>query len=145
MSSPRIAWLRNDLRLADNPALDAALKGGDRVIALYVHEEVDGVRPPGAAARWWLHRSLTALENDLAQSGVELMVRTGAPGPIIGEIVDREGVEGVFWNRRYAPGERAVDAAIKSELVGRGVTVQSFAANALIEPWEIVAGQGKPY
>lgn len=145
MTSTHMAWLRNDLRLADNPALSAAANDGDRVIALYIHEEVECVRPPGAAARWWLHHSLVALESDLAALGVELMVRRGAPGPIIDEIVDQYAVECVFWNRRYAPGERAVDAAIKSGLSGRGVTVQSFGANVLIEPWEIATGQGKPY
>ena len=32
-----IVWFRRDLRLADNPALTAALKAHDTVIALYIH------------------------------------------------------------------------------------------------------------
>ena len=45
-----IVWFRNDLRLADNPALIAGLGSGRAVVPLYVlDEETDGVRPPGAA------------------------------------------------------------------------------------------------
>ena len=42
-----IVWFRNDLRLADNPALIAGLGSGRAVVPLYVlDEETDGVRPP---------------------------------------------------------------------------------------------------
>ncbi len=56
-----IVWFRQDLRLADNPALDAAVKRGEPVIPLYIWSpEDDGDWPPGAASRWWLHHSLHA-------------------------------------------------------------------------------------
>ena len=145
MTSTHIAWLRNDLRVSDNPALLAALRGADRVIALYIHEDVPGVRPPGAAARWWLHQSLAALALDLAALGVELLVRKGEPGAVIAGLVEGHAVDAVFWNRRYAPGERAVDAAIKTALNENGIKAESFGANVLVEPWDIATGQGKPY
>lgn len=145
MTSTTIAWLRNDLRLTDNPALSAAMRAGTRVIALYVHETAHGVRPPGAAARWWLHHSLQTLERDLAALGVELTVRAGEPGGIIADLVRDNTIAAVFWNRRYAPGEVLVDAAIKTWLINQGVATQSFGANVLIEPWDIATGQGQPY
>ena len=40
-----IWWLRRDLRLADNAALQAALDEGGAVLPLYVHA-------PGEAAPW---------------------------------------------------------------------------------------------
>ena len=145
MTTTQLAWLRNDLRLTDNPALAAAAKGGGETIALYIHEEIDGVRPPGGAARWWLHQSLLALEADLATHGIALVVESGNPEDILGRLVRERNVSAVFWNRRYAPGERAVDSAIKAKLRGDGITVESFAAHLLIEPWEITTGAGKPY
>ncbi|WDQ98226.1 deoxyribodipyrimidine photo-lyase [Devosia sp. J2-20] len=145
MNSTTIAWLRNDLRVADNPALAAAQRSGERVIALYIHEQTIGVRPPGAAARWWLHQSLNALEVDLAALGIELRVHQGDPNVIVVALANQENASGVFWNRRYAAGERAVDTAIKEQLRAEGVAVESFGANVLIEPWEIATGQGKPY
>ena len=46
VSSPSIVWFRDDLRLADNPALRAAIDRGEPIIGLYVlDEESDGIRP----------------------------------------------------------------------------------------------------
>ena len=58
-----IVWFRHDLRLADNPAVITALGSNLPVVPVYVlDEETDGVRPPGAASRWWLHHSLQSLD-----------------------------------------------------------------------------------
>lgn len=145
MATTRIAWLRNDLRLTDNPALSAAAAGGEPALAVYIHEETNGVRPPGGAARWWLHQSLVALETALAAQGIVLIVARGDPAVVLPQLVTTHTASAVYWNRRYAPGERAVDSAIKTQLRASGVTVESFAAHLLIEPWEIATGAGKPY
>ena len=50
MSSPSLVWLRGDLRLADNPALAAALQRGGPVVPVFIHapeEETPWV--PGGA------------------------------------------------------------------------------------------------
>lgn len=66
--SPAICWFRDELRLADNRALEAAIASGAPVIALYVHdEESPGLRKLGGAAKWWLHHSLVALGKSLAK------------------------------------------------------------------------------
>lgn len=145
MSTTAIAWLRSDLRIADNPALSAAASHGDKVVALYIHEEDPGVRPPGSAGQWWLHQSLVSLAADLASIGIVLEVRRGLAGAVIDAIVEQRKADAVFWNRRYAPGERTVDEAVKDQLKSRGVKAESFAANVLHEPWTIQTGQGKPY
>ncbi|MBU1306192.1 MAG: deoxyribodipyrimidine photo-lyase, partial [Alphaproteobacteria bacterium] len=86
MTTTNLAWLRNDLRAADNPALCAASADGAQVTALYIHEETADIRPPGGAARWWLHRSLVALETRLAGLGVALIVRGGDPRVIVADV-----------------------------------------------------------
>ena len=145
MTSISIAWLRNDLRIADNPALNAAVRAGDTALAVYIHETTKGVRPPGAAARWWLNQSLKAMTTSLAERGIALIVGEGDAGELLPEIVAEHAAEAVFWNRRYAQGERDADAIIKTRLWADGVQVESFAANVLVEPWDIATGQGKPY
>ena len=145
MTKTSIAWLRNDLRIADNPALSAAVSRGDPVVALYIHEENQGIRAPGAAGQWWLHQSLVALGADLAERGIELQVQRGDSAQVLDKLIAKADADAVFWNRRYAPAERAVDEAIKKDLHERGLTVDSFAANVLAEPWTIATGQGKPY
>lgn len=145
MREASIVWLRNDLRIADNPALSAAVSRGGPVLAVYIHETSKGVRAPGGASRWWLHHSLVALGAELAQRGIRLQVLAGESGGVIDRLVSQTGADAVFWNRRYAPGERAVDEVIKNNLQGRGLHVASFGANVLVEPWDIATGQGRPY
>ncbi|WP_193750592.1 deoxyribodipyrimidine photo-lyase, partial [Curtobacterium citreum] len=46
--SGAVVWLREDLRLADNPALRAAIDhGGPVTVAVVLDEETDGIRPVG--------------------------------------------------------------------------------------------------
>ena len=44
-----ILWLRRDLRLDDNPALQALLADGYTPLPVYIHEEPDPDWPLGAA------------------------------------------------------------------------------------------------
>jgi deoxyribodipyrimidine photo-lyase len=145
MAKTNLVWLRNDLRMADNPALRAAHLGGASVIALYVHETTKGVRSPGAAARWWLHHSLRLLGKDLAERGIELMVRSDDAERVVSAVATELDADEVFWNRRYAPAERAADTAIKEDLRSHGFAAHSCPGNVLVEPWDITTKQGKPY
>ncbi len=144
--SGAIVWLRDDLRLADNPALRAGIDHGGALTVVYVlDDESAGIRPVGAAARWWLHGSLTALDAALRDRGSRLVLRRGAAADVVDALVAETGADAVYWNRRYGRAERDVDAGIKSALDDRGVDAHSFAANLLWEPWTVTTGQGEPY
>jgi deoxyribodipyrimidine photo-lyase len=140
-----IVWLRNDLRLSDNPALHAASQQNQDLIALFIDETDVTLRPIGGAARVWRERSLTVLQGSLAAIGVALIVRRGEALSVLREAINEHGAEAVYWNRRYGPAERALDAGIKSTLSADGVAVHSLMGNVLIEPWEVKTGQGNPY
>lgn len=141
-----VVWFRDDLRIADNPALSAAADRGEPVIAVFVLDEVSpGVRPLGGAARWWLHHSLTSLAERLRERGVTLVLRRGAASEAISRLVADTGADAVFWNRRYGAPERAIDTGLKQSLRESGIAVESFAASVLFEPWTIRTGSGTPY
>ncbi|WP_049127185.1 cryptochrome/photolyase family protein, partial [Burkholderia cenocepacia] len=55
------------------------------------------------------------------------------------------GAAAVYWNRRYAQPQRDADAALKTSLKARGVTVESSNGSLLNEPWEVLTGSGGPY
>ena len=145
MPETALVWLRNDLRLADNPALAAAIATGQPVRALCIHETDASLRARGAASRWWLHHSLQSLAKDLAAIGVPLEVVEAEAETSVLTAAKRHDATAVFWNRRYAPAQCEIDAAIKSRLKAGGIATGSFAANVLVEPWEIATGAGKPY
>ncbi|MBK4348979.1 cryptochrome/photolyase family protein [Lacisediminihabitans changchengi] len=144
-SSPSIVWLRDDLRLADNPAIRAAVDRGEPIVVLYLlDEESRGIRPIGAASRWWLHHSLTALGDSIAERGGTFVLRRGAAAEALPKLVDEVGAGAVFWNRRYG-GTREVDAALKTSLRESGLEAQSFQANLMHEPWTVTTGSGTPF
>lgn len=146
MTSPSLVWFRDDLRLADNPALRAAIDRGEPVIALYVlDEESPGIRPLGGAARWWLHHSLTSLGERLRERGGALVLRRGAAERVVRETVADTGASAIFWNRRYGGAEREIDSALKSGLRDDGLEVTSYAASLLHEPWTVTTGSGTHY
>lgn len=145
-AGPGIVWFRDDLRLRDNPALQAAARAGAPVIAIYIHEPGDrGRRPPTGAAAWWLHGSLADLDAALRQRGGRLHVLAGASKEIFDTLVDKVGAGAVYWNRRYDGPGRAGDVGIKARLRERGVEVRSFNGALLREPWTVTARSGTPY
>jgi deoxyribodipyrimidine photo-lyase len=145
LAAPGIVWFREDLRLADNPALSAAITHGAPILFLYVHdEESAGLRPPGGASKWWLGRSLASLSAELKARGADLHVFRGAAGPLIERIVGSTRAGAVFWNRRYGAAEREIDAQLKASLQAGGVHCKSFNSHLLREPWEVTTQAGGP-
>jgi len=143
---PSIVWFREDLRLADNPALAAAVAAGGPVVCLFILETgIDGVRPLGGASKWWLDKSLQALAGSLAKAGGRLVLRNGHPKAVLFDLIGETGASSVFWNRRYGEAEKNADADIKSALKDAGVTAQSFNGRLLMEPWELKTGSGGYY
>ncbi len=146
MASPVIVLFRNDMRVADNKALVAAAGSGKPVVPLFILDEdaKDG-RAAGAANRWWLHHSLLALDSAIADLGARLHVRVGPTEKILSEAIKSTGADTVFWNRRYAPGDIAVDKALKIALIDEGLKAESFDGFLLHDPSEVATQSGEFY
>jgi deoxyribodipyrimidine photo-lyase len=140
-----LVWFRRDLRLADNPALQAALASAYAPIPVYVHApDEDAPWAPGAASRAWLDRSLRALARELDARGSRLLVRWGPGLAALEALVAETGAEAVFWNRLYEPAAIARDRAVKQALAARGVLVRSSNGALLAEPWTVATAAGEP-
>lgn len=140
MADPVIVWFRQDLRLADNPALTAALETGQPVIPIYILDDVNaGPWKLGGASRAWLHHSLLSLRKSLND---RLYVFAGDATKIIPELVKETGASKLFWNRCYEPWRIARDKHIKENL---SVPCQSENGSLLWEPWAIRKSDGTPY
>jgi len=144
--SPSIVWFRLDLRLADNPALQAAVQRGGPIIPVFIHApDEEAPWPPGGASRWWLHQSLSALEAGLHVAGSKLAFRRGPSLATLRDLVNETGAGAVFWNRRYEPAVVARDATILERLLARGLEAESFNGSMLHEPGTIRNQSGKPF
>jgi len=144
--TPTLLWFRHDLRLQDNPALHAALTRGAPVIPLYIWDEAgEGAWPAGGAAKWWLHRSLAALDDSLRARGSRLLIRRGNARAVLRELVVSTEAGAVYWNRRYEPAIIARDQAIKTEFAAGGLDARSFNGALLHEPHTVLNKQGRPF
>ena len=136
--STTLVWLREDLRLCDNPALHKAVQAGN-ILPVYILD-TDNTRQMGAASKVWLHHSLKSLQQDLP-----VQLYKGDAREILGQLAEQHNVSHVFWNRGYGPDVVTRDSEIKATLKDAGFDARSFKANLLIEPWEISTKTGEFY
>jgi len=143
---PAIVWFRRDLRLQDNPALHAAVKRGGAIVPVFVwDDEAEGRRRAGEASRWWLRRSLVALDTALRERGARLVLRKGNARAVLRELVEEAGAAAVYWNRGYEPAVMTRDAKIEMEFSAGGLDVRSFNGALLHEPREVANKLGRPF
>lgn len=142
-----IVWLRRDLRLDDNPALAAAHASGRAVLPLFVWSpEEEGLFQPGKNNRWWMHRSLMRLQEDLEGLGTKLVVRRNRSALMeILDVVRETQAEAVYFNHLYDPVSLVRDHVLKRELQARNIECCTYNADLLHEPWEVLDAQGKAY
>nr|XP_048333422.1 cryptochrome-1 isoform X2 [Ziziphus jujuba var. spinosa] len=141
-----IVWFRRDLRIEDNPALVAAARDGC-VFPVYIWcPKEEGQFYPGRVSRWWLKQSLAHLDQSLKSLGAELvLIKTESTFDALLECINATGATKVVFNHLYDPVSLVRDHSVKKKLVELGISVQSFNADLLFEPWEIYDEQGNAY
>ena len=145
MTDPVLYWFRDDLRLADNPALAAAVSSGKPLHLIYILDDsAKHGRALGSAQRWWLHHSLAKLAADISQRGGRLDLYRGDPATMLQKLVDALKPSSIYWNRRYHSGQIACDKALKADFESQGIAVKSFNATLIREPWEVTSKAGTP-
>jgi deoxyribodipyrimidine photo-lyase len=141
-----LVWFRQDLRLADQPALAAALEQARPVVPVYIWgPEEEGRWAPGGASKLWLHDSLQALDARLRERGSRLILRRGAALPTLLALAREAGASAVYWNRRYEPVAIERDRLVKDGLRAAGLAAESFNGALLKEPWTVQNKSGKPF
>ena len=134
-----IVWLREDLRLLDNPALHHAAQNAE-ILTVFIYPS-----DLGEARYWWLHHSLVQFSAALAEHGVELILRTGEPAKVLLELCEQIKADQVVWNRIYSPLGMTDGASVKQALKKSEIEFKSFNAQLLIEPSQIFNKQGTPF
>ena len=146
MSGAAIVWFRQDLRLRDNPALHAAVATGAPVVPVYIWSpEEDGDWAPGAASRWWLHHSLTALAKEIQGRGSRLILARGRALGVLNKLAAKTGATTVHWNKRYEPAAVKCSRLVSEGLERDGIRALEFNGSLLADPTEFLNKTGKPY
>jgi deoxyribodipyrimidine photo-lyase len=138
--------MRQDLRVEDHPALDAAVRGGGPVIPVFVFApEEEGAWAPGGASRWWLHRSLASLGQAIERLGGRLILRVGPTTETLLRLTKECGATRVFWQHRYEPDARRIEATVERALRNAGCATTALNGALLTDPGALLNRQGKPF
>ena len=137
---PSLLWLRRDLRLADQPALLAAIAEGPVVPVYVLDDDTPKHYAMGGASRWWLHHSLASLDSDLRDKGSRLILRRGKCEEVLADLANETGATRVHCIRHQEPWWRNAERAVAKRL--------DFAChdgNYLAPPGSITTGTGGQY
>jgi deoxyribodipyrimidine photo-lyase len=138
---PVIYWLRRDLRLADNPALLAALKaaGEGGVLPLFIVDERI-VKSAGPTRVQFLHDSLRALNESM---GNRLVVRYGSPLEVLRTVMAESGATQIFVTQDFAPLGIKRDDAIRREL--SSAQFHAIGTPYIVPPGSIFSKSNEPF
>jgi deoxyribodipyrimidine photo-lyase len=140
MAAPSLLWLRQDLRLHDQPALAAAAGEGAVVPVYILDDETPGRWRIGGAQRWWLHHSLERLDESFRKLGSRLILRRGKAEVELARLAEETGARRVHATRHYEPWWVKSEAA-----VGEALELVLHFGNVLVPPERVRTGSGSPY
>jgi deoxyribodipyrimidine photo-lyase len=133
-----IWWIRRDLRITDNPALQAALEAAP-VIPVFVLDPHLFSRP-AHKRQAFLFNGLCALDADLRQRGSYLVIRRGEPIGVFRSLLAETNASTIFVNEDYTPYARKRDSTIAHEL-----PLQMVLGQVVQHPKFIKKADGMPY
>jgi deoxyribodipyrimidine photo-lyase len=138
MPAPVLLWLRQDLRLDDQPALVAAADQGAVIPVYILDDEGPGDWRMGGAQRWYLHHALATLARVLEEKGSRLILRRGESVATLRSLIEETGAEAVHAIRHYEPWWRRAEA-------GLGDTLRLHDGNHLVRVEDVTTGSGAPF
>jgi len=146
MTNKALVWFRRDLRTTDHPALFSAAEAAESIFALYILDDNPfNERNMGAASRWWLHHSLTALYADLKALNIPLVYRRGDATSVVPAVAAEASVDAVYFSKIYEPQEFRLEYAVAKGLADIGRKVHCHEGSLIHPPGSVTNKEGRPY
>lgn len=133
---------RGDLRMHDNPALQAAARSGG-ILPVFIWDKQN--ERLGAAAKWWLHEALGSYMEQMDKAGASVVLKAGDTARIVQQMAAEENISAVYWNRHYPPAVYQADQKMAEELEEKGIEAKTFEGDLLLPPWETRKKDNSPY
>ncbi|WP_270835571.1 deoxyribodipyrimidine photo-lyase [Aeromonas sp. QDB30] len=146
----RLVWFRNDLRLADNPALRHACAGDEPVAALFIVSPTQWQQHKLAPVRQrFMLAQADAMGCELAALGIPLhllRVETFAEVPTALTALCRDlGVSQLYANQAIEIDELRRDHAVSAALGEQGLTSHWFNGCCVLPPGRVLTGSGEMF
>ena len=145
-----LVWLRNDLRMDDNPALRKACINSDEVHCIYIYSlEQMKLHNDANCKIEFIINNLKDLDNSLQKIGVPLTVidsngYADNPKKIL-DVVQERSISKVYWNNTFGVDENIRDSEVKEVLHSNDIIFESFDDQVVYAPGKIKTKEDKPY
>jgi deoxyribodipyrimidine photo-lyase len=142
-----ILWLRRDLRLADHPAMGAAVDEGEPVVPVFCFDQrlLRGRHRSGPRTQFLLE-CLRDLDRSLRERGSGLVIRYGAPERELVGLVKELPARTVHATADVGPFARRRDERVRAALERAGATLDTHPGLfAVDDPGSIRTQAGQPY
>lgn len=142
-----IFWHRRDLRLHDNHGLFQALQNEYPVLPLFIFDTaiLDKLEDKEDLRVQFIHKELTALQEQLKKSGSSILVKYGNPLEVWKALLEEFDIKAVFTNRDYEPYAQQRDKSVYELLNTEGIGFKGFKDHVIFEKKEVVKKDGNPY
>jgi len=134
-------WIRRDMRLTDNQALDAALSDAQHVIPVFILDPtILGSDRMALRRVAFLMDGLRQLDASLTARGSRLVVRRGRPTEQLSALVRESQAEAIYAEDDFSPYSRHRDAEVAESL-----PLRSVGGCVVFPPRAVTKSNGKPY
>ena len=142
-----VFWFRRDLRFEDNTGLYHALKGDLPVLPLFIFDTniLNDLEVKHDARVMFLHDTLTAMHERLADKGTSLLIKHGAPRQMWEEILSNYDVRAVYTNHDYEPYAKERDEGVRKLLEEHNISFHTYKDQVIFEKDEIMTKSGSFY
>ena len=137
--SVAVWWIRRDIRLADNKALQSAASMG-KVVPLFVWDDVL-MNNSGGFRREFMCRALNALDNSMDRA---LIYRNGPAVEAVVDFCRLVGADTVHITEDFAPYGRRRDAEVEKALIADGRRLVRADIPYVIAPGTVLKDDGTP-
>ena len=145
-----LVWLRNDLRMDDNPALRQACINSEEVHCIYIYSSKQiKLHNEANCKTEFIINNLKDLSENLRKINVPLTIIDSMgfednPKKIL-EVIKERSINKVYWNNMFGADEGTRDDKVKEILNKNNVNSESYDDQVVYAPGTIKTKEEKPY
>jgi deoxyribodipyrimidine photo-lyase len=137
----QLVWLRNDLRIEDNPALHNACKTGNCCCVFVINPEQWQIHNDAAIKLDFIYRRLKSLQTELSAINMPLKIihisnYQETPKALL-ELASNTGAKGLWFNYEYPLNESLRDKAVTEAFENAEIKTHAFHGDVFHQPGSV--------
>ena len=145
-----LVWLRNDIRMDDNPGLRKACEECDTVLAIYLWSPEQLNRHNEANIKVeFLIKNLQPLEENLNSINIPILVIDNedfsSVDQNISNLIKEHSIDKVYWGKEFGFDEINRDKSVEQQLIESKIDFEIFNDQIIYEPGFLRTGQDNPF